>query len=79
MKKVKIHIKLKKDVLDIEGKTIESFLIHNLGFNQIEKVRKGKLIEMNINETDPEKINKTVQEICDRMLVNQVIEDYEIL
>jgi phosphoribosylformylglycinamidine (FGAM) synthase PurS component len=34
---------------------------------------------MNINETDPEKINKTVQEICDRMLVNQVIEDYEIL
>lgn len=77
--KVKIHIKLKKDVLDIEGKTIENSLIHNLGFNQIEKVRKGKLVEMNINETDPEKINKTVQEICDRMLVNQVIEDYEIL
>jgi phosphoribosylformylglycinamidine synthase len=79
MKKVKIHIKLQEGVLDIEGKTIESSLNHNLGFNQISDVRKGKLIEMNVNETDPEKINQTVKEICNRMLVNQVIEDYEIL
>lgn len=79
MKKVKIHIKLKKDVLDIEGKTIENSLNNNLGFDQISNVRKGKLIELNINETDPEKINQIIKEICDRMLVNQVIEDYEIL
>lgn len=79
MKKVKIHIKLKEGVLDIEGKTIESSLNNNLGFNQISDVRKGKLIEMNINENDPEKINQTIKEICNRMLVNQVIEDYEIL
>jgi phosphoribosylformylglycinamidine synthase PurS subunit len=79
MKKVKIHIKLKKDVLDIEGKTIENSLNNNLGFDQISNVRKGKLIELNINETDPEKINQIIKKICDRMLVNQVIEDYEIL
>ncbi|MDA7705451.1 phosphoribosylformylglycinamidine synthase subunit PurS [Rickettsiales bacterium] len=79
MKKVKIHVKLKEGVLDIEGKTIENSLNHNLGFDQISEVRKGKLIEMNINETDPERINQTVQEICNKMLVNQVIEDYEIL
>ena len=77
--KVKIHIKLKEGVLDTEGKTIENFLNHNLGFNEISNVRKGKLIEMDIDETDQAKIDKTVKEICDKMLVNQVIEDYELL
>jgi phosphoribosylformylglycinamidine synthase PurS subunit len=77
--KVKIHIKLKEGVLDTEGKTIENFLNHNLGFNEISNVRKGKLIEMDIDETDQAKIDQTVKEICDKMLVNQVIEDYELL
>ena len=77
--KVKIHIKLKQGVLDTEGKTIENFLNHNLGFNEISNVRKGKLIEMDIDETDQDKIDQTVKEICDKMLVNQVIEDYELL
>tara|TARA_Y100000389_G_scaffold67683_1_gene64083 strand:- start:2543 stop:2779 length:237 start_codon:yes stop_codon:yes gene_type:complete len=77
--RVKIHIKLKEGVLDTEGKTIENFLNHNLNFNQISNVRKGKLIEMDINETNQDKINQTVKEICNKMLVNQVIEDYEIL
>jgi|TARA_B110000259_G_scaffold59887_1_gene70808 phosphoribosylformylglycinamidine synthase len=77
--KVKIHIKLKEGVLDTEGKTIENSLSHNLGFNQISNVRKGKLIEMDIDETDQDKINQTIQQVCDKMLVNQVIEDYEIL
>ena len=77
--KVKIHIKLKEGVLDTGGKTIENFLNHNLGFNEISNVRKGKLIEMDIDETDQAKIDQTVKEICDKMLVNQVIEDYELL
>ena len=77
--KVKIHIKLKEGVLDTEGKTIENFLNHNLGFNEISNVRKGKLIEMDIDETDQAKIDQTVKEICYKMLVNQVIEDYELL
>lgn len=77
--RVKIHIKLKDGVLDTEGKTIENFLNNNLDFNQISNVRKGKLIEMDINETNQDKINQTVKEICNKMLVNQVIEDYEIL
>ena len=77
--KVKINIKLKEGVLDTEGKTIENFLNHNLGFNEISNVRKGKLIEMDIDETDQAKIDQTVKEICDKMLVNQVIEDYELL
>lgn len=77
--KVKIHIKLKEGVLDTEGKTIENFLNHNLGFHEISNVRKGKLIEMDVDETDQAKIDQTVKEICDKMLVNQVIEDYELL
>ena len=77
--KVKIHIKLKEGVLDTEGKTIENFLNNNLGFNEISNVRKGKLIEMDIDETDQAKIDQTVKEICYKMLVNQVIEDYELL
>ncbi len=74
--KIRIYITLKKGVLDTQGKAIENSLVKNLGFDQISGVRQGKLVEMEINETDSDKLSKIVDEICDKLLVNKVIENY---
>ena len=74
--KIRINITLKKGVLDTQGKAIEAALNKNLGFEQISQVRQGKQIELEIAETDMEKISKIVDEICDKLLVNKIIENY---
>ena len=74
--KVRILISLKKAVLDTQGKAIESSLQKNLGFSQISNVRQGKTVELEIAENEPEKIKIIIDEICDKLLVNKVIEDY---
>ena len=67
---------MKKGVLDTQGKAIETALNKNLGFEQISEVRQGKQIEMEIAETDMNKVNQIVDEICDKLLVNKIIENY---
>lgn len=74
--KIRILISLKKGVLDTQGKAIETSLIKNLGFPQISQVRQGKVVELEIAETDPAKIQAIVDEICDKLLVNKIIENY---
>lgn len=74
--KIRIIITLKKGVLDTQGKAIESSLVKNLGFAQISQVRQGKVVELEIAETSQEKISQIVDQICDKLLVNKVIEDY---
>lgn len=74
--KIKILISLKKGVLDTQGKAIESALNKNLGFPQISQVRQGKVVELEIAETNPAKIKAIVDEICDKLLVNKIIENY---
>ncbi len=74
--KVRIYITLKKSVLDTQGKAIENALNKNLGFNEISQVRQGKLIEFEISESSDENLKKTIDEICDKLLVNKIIEDY---
>ena len=58
--KIRIIITLKKGVLDTQGKAIESSLNKNLGFPQISQVRQGKVVELEIAETDPVKIKAIV-------------------
>ena len=74
--KVRIIITLKKGVLDTQGKAIENSLVKNLGFSQVSGVRQGKVVEVEIAENDPAKVKILVDEMCDKLLVNQVIEDY---
>lgn len=74
--KIRILISLKKGVLDTQGKAIEASLQKNLGFSQISQVRQGKVVELEIAETDSNKIKEIVDEICDKLLVNKIIEDY---
>jgi len=68
---------LKKDVLDPQGKVVEKTL-KNMGYSNIENVRQGKYFEIEINENSKENAKNTIEEICNKLLINMVIEDYSI-
>lgn len=69
--KAKIFVKLKSGILDPQGTTAKKSL-HALGYSDIKDVRIGKYIELTLDSTDKSKID----EMCKRLLVNGVIEDY---
>jgi phosphoribosylformylglycinamidine synthase PurS subunit len=75
--KARIHITLKNGVLDPQGKAIEHAL-GGLGFGGINDVRQGKYIELDLAESDPAKARATVEAMCQKLLANTVIENYEI-
>jgi len=74
--KVRIYIALKKAVLDTQGKAIEGVLVKNLGHSQISNVRQGKFVDLEIADTNPDNVKKIIDEVCDKLLVNKIIEDY---
>jgi phosphoribosylformylglycinamidine synthase subunit PurS len=75
--KVKVEVRLKSVVLDPQGKTVLSAL-HNLGYNQVIETRVGKLIELTVRNTDKGNVKALVEEMCDKLLANPVIEDFII-
>ena len=76
--KFKINIFLKKGVLDPEGKAIENALLNN-GYNKVNDVRVGKTISLNIKSDIKSDALEQVRHMCKEMLVNNVIEDFEIV
>ncbi len=72
-----IKVRLKNGILDPQGKTVHQALQH-LGYKQIQDVRIGKLIEVEIDESDPQKARQILQEASQKLLANPVIEDFEI-
>ncbi len=75
--KARVHIYLKSGVLDPQGKAVERAL-GNLGFEGVEEVRQGKLIEFELAETDAQAARRKVEEMCAKLLANTVIENYAI-
>lgn len=75
--KARVFIRLKTGVLDPQGKAIGKALT-NLGFDGVGEVRQGKLIEIELAETDPAKAKAALTEMCQKLLANTVIERYEI-
>ena len=75
--KFSITVTLKKDVLDPQGKVVENTLV-NLGMNNLKSIRQGKYFEIDINEQDESKAQKNVDEMCKKLLVNLIIEEYKI-
>lgn len=73
--KARIKVTLKNGVLDPQGKAIENAL-GALGFEGVEDVRQGKYIEVELDETDPASAEKTVEQMCEQLLANTVIENY---
>ncbi len=75
--KARIHVSLKPGVLDPQGKAIGNAL-QALGFTGVGEVRQGKLIELELAETDARAARARVEEMCRQLLANPVIENYAI-
>ena len=73
--KALIKVQLKNGILDPQGKAVNSALNH-LGFEEIQDVRIGKLIEIKIDVEDKQKAIQMIEQACKKMLANPVIEDY---
>ena len=73
--RVKIFVSLKNGVLDPQGKAIERSL-HTLGYNEVQDVRMGKYLEIEMESVSPAVAELRVREMCDKLLTNTVIEDY---
>lgn len=75
--KARVHVTLKPGVLDPQGAAIAQAL-GALGFAGVQDVRQGKLIELDLAETDRAAAEAEVRAMCDRLLANTVIETYAI-
>jgi len=75
--KVKVTVMPKAGVLDPQGKAIGQAL-SGLGFAGVEDVRAGKVIELELAETDPAKAKATAEEMARRLLANTVIESFRV-
>lgn len=73
--RVKIFVSLKRGVLDPQGKAIERSL-HTLGYPEVQDVRTGKYLELDIDAASGATAEIRIREICDKLLANPVIEDY---
>ena len=75
--KFSVTINLKKDVLDPQGKVVENTL-QNMGMNTLKSLRQGKYFEIEISENDEKKARILIDEMCKKLLVNLIIENYKV-
>jgi phosphoribosylformylglycinamidine synthase PurS subunit len=75
--KARVHVMLKQGVLDPQGKAI-AHALGSLGFAGVNEVRQGKVIDLDLAESDPERARATVEQMCRQLLANTVIESYQI-
>ena len=75
--KFSVTVTLKKDVLDPQGKVVQNTL-NNLGMRNLKSIRQGKYFEIEVNETDPNSAEKKINAMCEKLLVNLIIEEYKI-
>lgn len=71
----RIYVTLRSSVLDPAGTAVESGL-KQMGYTEVESVRIGKYIEMQLSANDEEQAKQHLDEMCDRLLANTVIENY---
>ena len=69
--KIKVIVTLKSGVLDPQGKAIQQTL-NGMNFNNVEGVRQGKFFEIEVNENNETKAKMIVDEMCKKLLANQV-------
>ena len=76
--KIKVIVTLKSGVLDPQGTAIQQTL-NGMGFANVKDVRQGKYFDIDIDESDEQKAKQSAEEICKKLLANQVIEDFKII
>ena len=75
--KFSVTVTLKKDVLDPQGKVVQNTLV-DMGMNNLKSIRQGKHFEIEVNENNQIEAERKVDEMCKKLLVNLIIEDYKI-
>ena len=75
--RVRVHVFLKSGVLDPQGRAIHHAL-EGLGFDGVSDVRAGKLFEIELAETDPEKAQAAANAMAEKLLANPVIESWRV-
>ena len=75
MIRAKIHVTLKSGILDPQGRTIRHSL-ETLGFTDVNDVRVGKFLEIELNQDDPAQAEAQLKTMCETLLANTVIEEY---
>ncbi|MBN2191024.1 MAG: phosphoribosylformylglycinamidine synthase subunit PurS [Candidatus Aureabacteria bacterium] len=71
----RVYVTLKKSVLDPQGVTVKHAL-DSLGYRQVDDVRLGKYMEIKINSGDRQKAEGLLKEMCEKLLINPVIEEF---
>ncbi|MBN2629694.1 MAG: phosphoribosylformylglycinamidine synthase subunit PurS [Rhodobacteraceae bacterium] len=75
--KARVTVMLKNGVLDVQGEAVRHAL-GTLGFAGVTGVRQGKVIELDLTETDRARAEADVKAMCDKLLANTVIESYRV-
>ncbi len=75
--KARVTIMLKDGVLDPQGEAIKQALT-SLEYDEVNSVRQGKVIDLELNDSSEEAAIDSIQEMCEKLLANTVIENYEI-
>lgn len=78
MPQVKVYVTLKPSLLDAQGRVVQNAL-HSLGYENVEQVRIGKYMELELGEVEGSTTGQTdlkIKEMCERLLSNPVIENY---
>jgi phosphoribosylformylglycinamidine synthase PurS subunit len=75
--KARVYVTLKTGVLDPQGQAVARTL-GRLGYDEVQSVRIGKFVEIELGGGDPEAARARVDEMCRRLVANTVIEDYRI-
>ena len=71
----KVYVTPKKAILDPQGKAIAASL-HALDYSEVSDVRMGKYLEVRLHNLPPGRAQQRVEEMCQRLLANQIIEDF---
>ena len=72
----KVYVTLKSGVLDPQGKAVKHSLA-TLGYNEVEDVRVGRLVELKIKDDSKEGAEERIKKMCEDLLANTVIESYK--
>jgi phosphoribosylformylglycinamidine synthase PurS subunit len=75
--KARVFVTLKNGVLDPQGKAI-GHALNGLGFGSVGEVRQGKVIDLDLSETNEARARASLKDMCEKLLANTVIEKYEI-
>ncbi|MBO2945685.1 phosphoribosylformylglycinamidine synthase subunit PurS [Paenibacillus sp. F411] len=75
MLKAKVYVTIKQSVLDPQGVAVQGAL-HSMGFQEVESLRIGKYMEVELNTDDREEAEARLKVMCEKLLANTVVENY---